>query len=94
MVVPFKLTIHDQIVRIRRGDHGQTGGSRFRALLSQARHRLEIIVTLLAVLELIKRQAIRVSQDVAFGEITIEPIEGAVFGGEANGESTEDDDDS
>ncbi len=78
MVVPFKLTIHDQIVYIRE----VTAGGRpikFRSLLSQAHHRLEIIVTLLAVLELIKRQAIRVSQDAAFGEITIEGVEGVAF---------------
>jgi segregation and condensation protein A len=78
MVVPFTLTIHDQIVHIRE----VTSASRsitFRSLLSQAHHRLEIIVTMLAVLELIKRQAIRVSQDAAFGEITIEGVEGAAF---------------
>jgi segregation and condensation protein A len=78
MVVPFKLTIHDQIVHIRE----VTAGSRaitFRSLLSQAHHRLEIIVTLLAVLELIKRQAVRVSQDAAFGEITIAGVDGASF---------------
>ncbi len=85
MVVPFKLTIHDQIVHIRE----VTAGSRavtFRSLLSQAHHRLEIIVTLLAVLELIKRQAIRVSQEAAFGEIVIEGVAGATF-------NAEDDDD-
>ncbi len=78
MVVPFKLTIHDQILHIRE----ITAGGRavtFRSLLSQAHHRMEIIVTLLAVLELIKRQAIRVSQDTAFGQITIEGLEGAGF---------------
>lgn len=76
MVIPFKLTIHDQIVHIRE----ITAGSRsvtFRGLLSQAHHRMEIIVTLLAVLELIKRQTVRVRQDAAFGEITIEGVEGA-----------------
>ncbi|MGE5603602.1 MAG: segregation and condensation protein A [Nitrososphaerales archaeon] len=78
MVVPFMLTIHDQIVHIRE----VTAGGRavtFRTLLTQAHHRLEIIVTLLAVLELVKRQAIRVVQDAAFGEITIEGVEGASF---------------
>lgn len=76
MVAPFKMTIHDQILHI----HEVTRGNRrvtFRSLLSQARHRLEIIVTLLAVLELIKRQHISVSQDAAFGEIVIEAVEGA-----------------
>ncbi len=87
MVVPFKLTIHDQIVRI----HEVTAEGRrvsFRSLLSGARHRLEIIVTLLAVLELIKRQAIKVNQDVAFGEITIEGVPGAAFTAETNGDAT------
>jgi segregation and condensation protein A len=78
MVVPFKLTIHDQIVYIREVTAGNRSVS-FRNLLSQAHHRLEIIVTLLAVLELIKRQAIRVSQEAAFGEITIEGVEGVAF---------------
>ena len=89
MVVPFKMTIQDQIERI----HAVTAGSRrvtFRGLLSQARHRIEIIVTLLAVLELIKRQAVRVNQDVAFGEIVIEAIEGASFGAETNGDAAAD----
>jgi segregation and condensation protein A len=78
MVVPFKVTIHDQIVHIR---EMTTGGQAvtFRNLLSHAHHRLEIIVTLLAVLELIKRQAIRVAQESAFGEITIEAVEGAAI---------------
>lgn len=90
MVVPFKLTIHDQIVRIR---EVTAEGRRvtFRSLLSSARHRLEIIVTLLAVLELIKRQAIRVNQDVAFGEISIEGVAGAAFMAETNGDSAGDD---
>ncbi len=89
MVVPFKLTIHDQIIHIREITAGQRKVT-FRSLLSQAHYRVEIIVTLLAVLELIKRQAIRVSQDAAFGEITIEGAEGTAFTSdddEENGES-------
>lgn len=78
MVVPFKLTIQDQIVRIREVT-AEGRSVTFRSLLFQAHHRLEIIVTLLAVLELIKRQAIRVSQGAAFGEITIEGVAGAAF---------------
>jgi segregation and condensation protein A len=89
MVVPFKVTIHDQIVRIR---EVTAEGRRvtFRSLLSSARHRLEIIVTLLAVLELVKRQAIIVSQDVAFGEITIEGVAGAASTAETNEDSLDD----
>jgi segregation and condensation protein A len=76
MVAPFTLTIQDQIVHIREVTQNKRRVT-FRGLLSQARHRLEIIVTLLAVLELIKRQHIYVQQDSAFGEIFIEAVEGA-----------------
>lgn len=76
LVVPFTLTIHDQIEHIRQAI--ATGRPlTFRALLSQARYRVEIIVTLLAVLELIKRQKIQVKQEQMFGEIVIEPVAGA-----------------
>jgi len=87
MVVPFKLTIQDQIVHIREATQGRRRVT-FRSLLSQARHRLEIIVTLLAVLELIKRQHIQVQQDSAFGEIFIEAVEGAEITAE-NGDDEE-----
>jgi segregation and condensation protein A len=91
MVVPFKLTIHDQIVRIR---EVTADGRRvsFRSLLSTARHRLEVIVTLLAVLELIKRQAIVVNQDVAFGEIVIEGVPGAGLTSQTNEDPAGEDD--
>lgn len=73
LVVPFTLTIQDQIRHIREiTAHGNR--ITFRSLLSQSRHRLEIIVTLLAVLELIKRGHAQVTQEQAFGEIYIEPI--------------------
>lgn len=72
MVVPFTLTIEDQIQRIHEMTANR-GRVSFRSLLGQAHHRLEIIVTLLAVLELIKRCQIMVSQDRPFGEIYIEP---------------------
>lgn len=76
LVVPFTLTIQDQIRHIRAVT---AGGNRitFRSLLSQARHRLEVIVTLLAVLELIKRDLAQVTQERAFGEIYIEAASGA-----------------
>jgi segregation and condensation protein A len=76
MVVPFTLTIQDQIAHIRRAiSGGQT--ITFHGLLKHARHRMEIIVTLLAVLELIKRRRIEIAQEQPFGEITIRPITGA-----------------
>jgi segregation and condensation protein A len=88
VVTPFTLTIRDQIGLI----HRETSGGRtvtFRALLSDARQRIEIIVTLLAVLELIKRGKISAVQDAMFGEITIQPVPGAEIDDDEaiNGES-------
>lgn len=44
---------------------------RFKALLTRARSRLEIVVSFLAVLELIKWGALEAQQEVAFGEILL-----------------------
>jgi len=77
MVVPFTLTIQDQIALIQRVTSGGRGVS-FRSLLTYTRHRVEIIVTLLAVLELIKRRQVEIAQERPFGEITITPIAGAI----------------
>ncbi len=76
VVVPFTLTINDQVRLIRRATADGTTVT-FRALLSQARHRLEIIVTLLAVLELIKRDKLHVTQADLFGEIVLTGVDGA-----------------
>ncbi len=86
MVVPFTLTIQDQIEYIGRTLR-QHSRVTFHGLLSQARHRMEIIVTLLAVLELIKRGQALVMQARAFGEIYIEPVEGAAAAASAPAES-------
>jgi len=43
----------------------------FQRLLTHSRNRVEIIVTLLAVLELIKRRVVRVEQSDLFGDIVI-----------------------
>ena len=76
MVVPFTLTIHDQIGLIRRVMAGSQGVS-FQSLLLRAHYRMEIIVTLLAVFELIKRRQIEVTQDQPFGDIMITPVAGS-----------------
>jgi len=75
VVVPFTLTIQDQIRLIRR----VTASGRpvtFRALVQGTRYRQEIAVTLLAVLELIKRRQVTVLQRSLFGEIEIAPVPG------------------
>ncbi|RME43246.1 MAG: chromosome segregation protein ScpA [Caldilineae bacterium] len=64
------VTIGQQIDRIRR--HLQSGQrTTFFRLLHNARSRVEVIVTLLAVLELVKRQVIEVEQSEDFGDIQL-----------------------
>lgn len=70
LVRPRRITIQDQIERLRY--HVRAGSSiRFTELLSDKSSRLEIAVTLLAVLELIKRREVAASQDSMFGPIEI-----------------------
>jgi len=65
------VTIAEQIARIEdRLTRRQQ--IRFREVLSGATTRIEVIVTLLAVLELIKRDQVQVRQEELFGEIIIE----------------------
>jgi len=61
--LPAKIEELERLVRRRRLN--------FHRLLRRAKSRLEIIVTFLALLQLIKRRKIAVQQDRPFGEITI-----------------------
>lgn len=74
VVAPVTVTIGDQMRLIRDRLTPRTSIS-FRGLLNQAATRMEVIVTFLAVLELIKQYVIDVRQDAAFGEIVIFPKE-------------------
>lgn len=70
IVRPRRITIEEQIARLRR--RLRTGDSlRFHDLLPAKTDRLEVAVTLLAVLELIKRQEIVAHQPEPFGPIEI-----------------------
>ena len=70
VVTPATITIADQMeLNARETDHGRSVS--FRRLLERTSNRVEIIVTLLAVLEMIKRLQIIVRQDRLFGEIEI-----------------------
>jgi segregation and condensation protein A len=71
VVSPISVTIEDQIEHIERELRRQRQIG-FRALLSHATSRLEVIVTLWAVLELIKRDRICVRQIHPFGPILLE----------------------
>jgi len=64
------VTIAQQVERIER-DLAQSSVLSFAAFLRQARSRLEIVVSLLAVLELVKRRMVLIRQDVPFGDILI-----------------------
>lgn len=65
------ITVTDQIARIQER-LAQKGRVRFREVLSEAVSRMEVIVTLLAVLELLKQDRVRVWQEGLFGPIFIE----------------------
>jgi segregation and condensation protein A len=53
----------------------QRGRLSFLGLVSACRTRLEVIVSFLAVLELIKAQRIVAEQERRFGDITLLPLE-------------------
>ena len=65
-----KYTIGNQIKTIRQRLKSSKR-IRFYDLLENSRTRVEVIVTLLAVLELVKRQVVDIAQDESFGEIEI-----------------------
>lgn len=71
VVAPITVTIAEQTTRIEE-QLTQRRQIRFRGVLSRATTRVEIIVTLLALLELIKQDRVQVRQEWLFGEIIIE----------------------
>jgi segregation and condensation protein A len=76
MMPPVRVTITQQVGRIIRATRG--GGTvRFRHLLAKAMSRIEIVVTLLALLELVKRQEVIMSQQQMFGDIVISGLQGS-----------------
>jgi segregation and condensation protein A len=74
VVKPFTLTIRDQMNLIERILRYRPNIS-FKRMLRRARDRVEIIVTFLAVLELLRRHKVDVVQEQMFGDILIVPIE-------------------
>lgn len=70
IVQPRRITIEGQINKLRRSiTNGRS--LMFTDLLSGERNRVEISITLLAVLELIKRQEVAAQQELMFGPITL-----------------------
>ena len=77
----YPVTVAEKIESIRKrirgraGENGRTDGSlNFSALLSQSRSRQEIIVTFLAVLELVKQRELAAEQEETFGEIVLRSL--------------------
>ena len=72
VVSPMTVTIGEQMALIR-DELTHRKQISFRGLLRRAASRVEIIVTFLAVLELIKQYVVEVQQDTLFGDIIISP---------------------
>jgi segregation and condensation protein A len=74
VISPYRVTIREKIGLIARFlNLGQRGT--FTQLLAEKSHRLDVVVTFLAILELIKRQLILTSQNGLFEEISFQPTE-------------------
>jgi segregation and condensation protein A len=72
VVSPVTVTIGEQMTLIR-DELSHRRQIKFQSLLHRAASRVEIIVTFLAVLELIKQYVVEVQQDSLFGDIVIAP---------------------
>ncbi|MBI1876833.1 MAG: segregation/condensation protein A [Chloroflexi bacterium] len=70
VISPQIVTIGQQMAHIRH-ELATNRAISFQKLLARSRSRIEVIVTLLAVLELIKRNVIQVEQSTLFGDIII-----------------------
>jgi segregation and condensation protein A len=74
VVAKPRITIREKIGAIISAIR-RIGQTTFRALLLVKNDRLEMIVTFLAMLELIKRHAVSADQPDLFGDIQIQPAE-------------------
>lgn len=72
-ITPHQVTVQDKMAALTTQLQGQKV-VRFRQFLGQSHSRVEIVVSLLAVLELLKRRLVRVEQPAPFGEILIEAL--------------------
>ena len=74
VVTAPRITIREKISVIVNSLRSQNRLS-FLSLFERRRSRLDVVVTFLAMLELVKRRFIRAQQDNLFGDITLEPSE-------------------
>ena len=73
VVIPPKITIRDKIRRVQLSLRAD-GRARFFDLLAEAKSRVEVMVTFLAILELVKQWRVTAIQEQLFGDIVVEPI--------------------
>lgn len=72
VIHPNRVTVREKIELIR-GLLAASGQVSFRALIEECRTRMEIIVSFMAVLELIKSRVLEALQDAAFADILLLP---------------------
>lgn len=74
VVTPSPVTIRERIgvIVMRLSQFGKTS---FRSLMDNTRTRIEVVVTFLAMLELVKLRKISARQESLFGDIEMEPAE-------------------
>lgn len=83
-VQPYTVTVAERIETVRQAvcrvgeEQPRPTGVRFSTLLGEATSRVEIIVTFLAVLELVKQREVVAAQVDTFGEIVLLPNEAVV----------------
>ena len=73
VVTPSKITIRDKIRQVQLILRTE-GRARFFDLLKEAQSRLEIMVTFLAILELVKQRRVVAVQERIFGDIVVAPV--------------------
>ena len=76
VVIAREVTIGQQIAALRDA-LGAEGRVVLQAVLGSARSRTEVVVTLLAALELVRRREVTAAQDTLFGPIVLESAGGA-----------------
>ncbi|MFQ5945085.1 MAG: segregation and condensation protein A [Anaerolineae bacterium] len=74
VVAPLAVSMTRKVATLRRLVE-EKGSLTFKSLVEAAQSRLEVVVTFLAILELLRRREIRTRQEVAFGEILLLPVE-------------------
>ncbi len=72
-ILPHEITLDEKVAELRtRLAEAPAHTLTVWSLLEEARNRLEVVLTFMAVLELLRRHAILATQDSAFGEIVIQ----------------------